>query len=268
MCDTKPESEREQVKRYIRDNTKVSIEKIVCVSARKEEVRELIDLIAEIQEDKNQIVAEITALRLDAIRKELLNYVDELLNSSKLSTKELDQKILATKRNVQETQSKIDRLISDLERKIEILSVDTNSNFNRKIAAELDSIAKNPPKGCNINQVTIAKIESISHLYFENFKSDIIKELTNLVKERKNSIEGIHLLSLETLDLSDYALTPLSYNIDLELPELQKMNKKIATGIKVAAVVAAVAVTVGAATSAADVVGSAKTAFGAGNFLM
>ncbi|KAA6336792.1 GTPase Der [termite gut metagenome] len=266
MCDTKPESEREQVKLYIRDNTKVPIEKIVCVSARKEEVHELIDLIAEIQKEKNQIVAEITALRLDAIRKELLNYVDELLNSSKLSTGELDQKILATKRNVQETQSKIDRLISDLERKIVILSVDTISDFNQKIAAELDSIAKNPPKGCNINQVTIAKIESISNLYVENFKSDIIKALTNLVKERKNSMEGIHLLSLETLDLSDYALTPLSYNIDLELPELQKMNKNIATGVKVAAVAAAVAVTAGAA-SAAGAAGIAKTALSAGKIL-
>ncbi|KAA6336954.1 GTPase Der [termite gut metagenome] len=259
MCDTKPESEREQVKRYIRDNIKVPIEKIVCVSARKEEVHELVDLIAEIQKDKNQIVAEITALRLDAIRKELLNYVDELLNSSKLSTGELDQKILATKRNVQETQSKIDRLISDLARKIEILSADTINDFNRKIAAELDGIAKNPPKGCNINQVTIAKIESISHLYFENFKSDVIKELTKLVKERKNSTEDIHLPSLETLDLSDYALTSLSYNIDLELPELQKMNKRIATGIKVVAVAAVTAVGVAGAAIAASAAGIAKS---------
>jgi GTPase SAR1 family protein len=256
MCDTKPDSEREQVKQYIRDNTKVPIEKTVCVSARKGEIRELIDLIAEIQKDKNQIVAEITELRLDAIRKELLSYIDELLNSSKLSTKELDQKIIETKRNVQETKSKIDRLISDLERKIDILSVDTTSDFNRKIFDELDGIAKNPPQGCNINQVAIGRIESISHLYFENFKSDIIKELTKLVRERKNSMEGINLPSLETLDLSDYTLTPLSYNIDLELPELQKINKKIATGIKVAAAAAVVA-TAGAVVPAAGAAGVA-----------
>ncbi|GHV66108.1 hypothetical protein FACS1894199_08820 [Bacteroidia bacterium] len=234
MCDTKPESEREKVKQYIRENTKVPIAKIVCVSARNGEVHELTSLISEIQKDKNQIVAEITEQRLDAMRKELLNYVVELLNSSKLSTKELDKKIISTKRDVQETQSKIDRLISELERKISILSVDTAGDFSQKISAELDAIAKNPPKG-NVNQITIALIESISHLYFENFKSDVIKELSKLVKERKNSMEGINLPSLAALDLSDYTLSPLSYNIDLELPELQKLNKKIANGIKTSA---------------------------------
>jgi len=116
--DTKSKTEIEEVKRYIKDNTKIEIEKIICVSAHNNEVSELTGLITEIQKNKNQIVGEVTTLRIEQIQKEILTYIDEMLASSKLSTPELDIKIAEESRKLQTVKTKINALIVGLERKI------------------------------------------------------------------------------------------------------------------------------------------------------
>jgi hypothetical protein len=111
----------------------------------------------------------------------------------------------------------------------------------------LEFTALNPPKGYDINEITRAKIDSIANFLFGNFKTDIKTEIGRLSRGQ-NLSEDVPIPALDALNLSDMSLNlSYNYNIDMELPELQAINQKIATGIKFAAVAAAVVVTAGSA---------------------
>jgi GTPase SAR1 family protein len=265
QCDTKSEAEKQQVKRSIENNTKIAKGKAVCISAKKGQIDELLGLLSEIQKDKNKIVEEVTAQRIDTFRAEMLYYINELLASSKLSTKEIDEKITETKHSVRDIQSKIDRLISELQRKVNHIADDTVGNFNQKIFFELDGIAQNPPQGINLNQYASSRIESVANSFFAAFKTGVIRELGQTAMEQRNGVEGFSLPSLEAL-ISSYQLNKLSYNIDLELPEVQALNRNIAGITKVVGGVALAAATVATAGAALVTAGGvvAGGAVGAG----
>jgi len=128
----------------------------------------------------------------------------------------------------------------------------------------LESIARNPQKGYNINEIIHAQIDSIANFLFGNFKTDIKREIGQLSRGQ-NLTEDIPIPVLDTLNLSDISLNlSYNYNIDMELPELQAMNRKIANGIKIAGVAAAVVATAGVGMAAAPAAAGATAAGTAG----
>jgi predicted GTPase len=262
-CDSKPPSEKEQVRQYIRENTKIPIEKIVCVSANNGQLDELLALIKDIQQDKNRIAEEVSAQRIELIHKELLSVVTELLESSKLSNTELDQKIADANRQVHSAKAQIDSLLAELERSVDQISSDAEDEFNSRIFTQLEEVAVNPPQG-NINAITHARIESIYGLAFNNYKNEVFRELARLTREKRSREGSFTLPSLESIDLQTFTLDKVPYNIDMELPELQALNKSIAGGIKVLAVATA-AIGVVVATGG---LGAVAAAGGAGNALV
>lgn len=242
MCDTKPQSEVVNIKKYILQNTEVDFKDIACVSAANGDIKEFLDLVDKIQDEKNKIVEEVIKLQLNMIRSQILQFVNELLNSSKLSTKELDWKILECKQDLRKIKNTIQCLIEDLEIKINRRKIENIQNFNQQIYNRLDDIAKNP-SNVDINAITQSTVESISNLYFSNFKSNVMDDLKYIVKENHNCGKKLSLPILNNLDLSEYSIGNLSYNIDLNLPELQTLNNNIAIGVKIAGAIAAVATT-------------------------
>jgi GTPase Era involved in 16S rRNA processing len=259
-CDTKSTTEQEQMCTYIRDNTKLAMENIVCVSSQKGDVNELLNLIVSIQEDKNKIVSEVIDQQIMAVGKNILAQVMLLLNSAKLSTDELDSQIAGAKRTSTEMQSRIRRMISELEGRVDAVTLDTISAFNARIFNGLDEIARNPPKGQNVNQIVFSNINQVKSIMFSNFKSDILKELREAMRNQINDEYTISLSSINAVVQSIDDMHDLSLTIDLELPELQRMNKMIAGGIKAAAVAATVGLAIKAASGIAAIGNAVKNA--------
>jgi GTPase Era involved in 16S rRNA processing len=259
-CDTRSTGELEQIREYMRKDTKLAVENIVCVAAEKGEIDELLQLIASVSEDKNKIVVEIIEQQAMAIQKNLLEQVLLLLESSGLSTYDLDAQIAKAKRAGGEMQARIRSAISELEERVDSVTLNTISGFNARIFNDLEEIIKNPPEEQDINQVAYSNINRVKSLMFANFKLDILKELRDVMR---NQIEedSMELVSLGSAVQNMSEMEYLSFNADLSLPGIRQMNKMITGGIKVAVVVAAVGLTIyfTGGTAAGEMVGTALT---------
>lgn len=95
-----------------------------------------------------------------------------------------------------------------------------------------------------------------------NFQNEVRKKLYVLANERKNTELGIPLRSLESINVEELKMSPLSYDINLAAAG-QEQIKNISNGIKIAAVVGAVVATAGLASAAAPAVGAAASGAGA-----
>lgn len=255
-CDEKPPAEQQAMRGYIKNNTKLPIERIICVSARDGKMDELIDLIAAIQEDKDKIVAEVIGQQIALAGRELSERVSALLASSKLSTPDLDRQIAETARMNQHTRSRINRLIGDLSRSVENVADDTIRQFNRRISASLESFGANPPQG-DINELAKQSVNNVATALFINFKTSIQKELRRLCIERRNSDAAVSLPLLNEIEQLCGTWQHLPFNIDLSLPNVQLLNKTIAGGAKVLAALGTAAVVICTAGAAAPVVAAA-----------
>ncbi|GMO52247.1 MAG: hypothetical protein Pg6C_17700 [Treponemataceae bacterium] len=253
------------MRKYIKDNTKLAIENIVCVSARDGKIDELLHLIDAIQKDKNAIVAEVTEQRLTLAGLELAALVTDILASSKLSTDELDDRIADAKRQDAEITKRIRRLVSDLERGIERLADDAARTFDRQITNSLESLAGSPPQG-DINRMTQNTVNGTAQMTLCNFKDAILRELGRLSRNRRGGEDDVRLPLLTELECLDGVWQDMPYNIDLSLPDVQHINRNIAAGVKVVGAIgigAAVVCTMGAAAPALAAGGAATAISGA-----
>jgi hypothetical protein len=265
-CDTKSAEEQEQIREYMRKDTKLTVENIVCIAAKKGEVDELLQLIASVSANKNRIVADVIERQTMTIQKNILEQVLLLLNSSKLSTNDLDAQIAETKRTSGEMQARIRRTISELEERVDSVTSNTVSGFNARIFNDIEEIVKNPPKGQDLNKLAYSNINRVKSLMFANFKSDIMKELRDVMRNQIGEEDNIAPASLNSAVQNIGEMENLSFTADLSLPELQQMNKMVAGGIKAAAVFATVGVVLRAAGGIAAIgkaVGIGKAAAGA-----
>ena len=71
-CDTKSESELDTVKKYIAENCKLSLNQVACVSATKGDMSQIYELLQSVQNEKNRILEEVNAHRVNEIIKHIL----------------------------------------------------------------------------------------------------------------------------------------------------------------------------------------------------
>jgi len=207
--DTKSASELQEVKAYLQKNAKMPLERIVAVAAKKGDVDAFINLIGEIQREKNKIVEEIFESQITGVKSELAKYVDQILESSKLSTKEIDGKISETNRLRVDVEYEIERELSGALGTIERTVNRTISNFNDSTLGILEDISRTQPSG-DINAVVNQKINNTASLYFDNFKEDIIRALPKDI--------------LEELNIDSYAMTDINCNLSVDIPILDTIK--------------------------------------------
>ena len=235
-CDTKSKSDIVSVKQDIQKNYQLSVEQVICVSAKNGDLDELFTLIDTIQKDKDRIVEEITLLRINNLKNEMLTFVDELLDSSKLSTEDLDKKIAGTKHEINNIRTNIDSLLSELERSIGAIKDKQINDFARRIEYDLEAYAGTLSKEEEkAKQEVIAQIKNTASISFDNYKKHILREMGVLARETKQKSNKWMLpllVSLESFDMSGYNQDEFSYNFNLDVPDAKTLGEFFAKGVK------------------------------------
>lgn len=244
--DTKTSNEIEDVKKYIAKNIDLSYNNLIGVSSLKNEMTEFYSLMDKIQKDKNQIINGVLEFRLEKIKQYLKEYIKNLLDHTE-SDKSIENEFKKQQRELDKLLNAVNRLIDDTRSEIEEVEYETAKSFSNIVSDKLDSIIRT--NTTDADQQAIGTINATSNLIINNFQNDVIKKLYVLAKDRKNTELGIPLRSLESVDVDEIKMSPLSYNIDLASAG-QNQVKNISNGIKIAAAIGAVVATAGLASGA------------------
>ncbi len=245
-CDTKSPQELEQVRKHISDNCKVAIQQVACVSAVKDDLKELYVLLEEIQKDKNKIIEQVDKQRISNIIQILLQRISDLLNSS-TSDKKLEEALRQQESALHKLNQNIDRLIEETADEISEEERKITRRFETVVFEKFDKLAAS--KSDNFDSEAVSTINSTSSLLLNAYREAIQDLFQNKVRESRKSEHTVSLNSLNELDLSNLSIIGISY--DLELNSLgHQYDKFITGGLKIVAAVGAV-VTVGPAILAA-----------------
>lgn len=253
-ADSKADSEIEATKKYLEDNLHIDKQSIICVSARRGNVDELLDLFDIIQNDKAQILDKVNEQRLRQIAKDLSARIGELLKAP-ADDKEAAEKITQKRLELNKIQHEIDNAIETSREDIEAVQRNVSRTFEDTIAGRLEVIAAGGSD--NFDQEAVSAINNTASLVLNDYKNGVKKILH---EHAKNSIknEGVDLSILESVDVSDLNINGLSYNLDLNSLG-HGYDGIISTGVKVAAAAALAAAAIATAGAAA---GAAATAGG------
>jgi len=236
-CDsTKFKNDILSVKQDIQKNLQLPVEQVICVSAKDGELDELYALIDTIQNDKNRILEEITALRVNSLKNEMSGIIDDLLDSAELSTEDLDKKIAGKKREMEEAIKNIDSLLSELERIVDRIIDEQVNDFTRRMEHDLEAIMGNLSRDeAAAKQEISNQIKNTANIFFANFKTNVFRKMGALAREnrQKSSRWMLPLLaSLESFDMSNFNQSEFSYNFNLETADANTINKAIVEGGK------------------------------------
>lgn len=252
QCKTKAQSEVDAQRRYIKENTDISVKDIICTSAKEDDLQEFYALMDSIQKDKKQILQQVDNQRLNNIVNVLKERIDELMSSSS-SDKELDEAIRRCQYELDKISRNIDRLVESMSDDIEEQERTTARRFEDMIFNKLNSLVTG--KSNNFDADAISTINSTATLLMNDYRNNIRSVIKDKAYSQKGSENEVPLNSLLDIDLSSCQISGLNYNLDLNTMG-HEYDGWIKTGvIAVAAVgaVAAIASTGGAAAGAATI---------------
>jgi hypothetical protein len=210
---------------------------------------ELYKLFNDIQLNKSKILKDVNEQRIKNIVSTLLSKIDELLNSTKNDT-DAEEAIRRQKYELEKLNRNIDKLIESTRDDIEECGRQTTRKFEDAIFDRLDSIAAGKSK--NFDADAVSAINSTSSLILSEFKENVGSLLRKKAQEKIGTDDAVNLHSLSEIDLSQYSINGISYNLSLNTVG-HEYDGYIATGVKVAAAVAAVATAAAALPAAGGV---------------
>ena len=267
-CDTKPASDRESIKRYIADNSKLPMEHIVCVSAQQDDLAEFYDLIKQLSQSKREILAAAIHGRLESLKKELKRNVSDLLKQPN-STEKLEKKLSGHQRQAEDVEREIKHLISSVKYSVDDVSDEISRSYQDKLFQRLDALINQGNNNQNdLNAEANTIINSASLQVMAEYRRLITQKLTEQAAKGSPFIQS----AVTRLDISGLEAHEQSINIDLGGMG-HKYDKAIAKVLQFAAITAiavplgmaavslATASTVAAVgTAGAEVVGAARLA--------
>lgn len=234
-CDTKSEKEIEESKRYIETNNGIKQKNVVAVSAKENNINELYELLSRIQHEKSEILEQVNKQRIFNVAQQLINSIVTLKKAS-LSDDELEDAIAEQEHKLSKLNSSIQKMINSLSDEIEEITHKAERTFEDTVSSRLETLTGS--KGVNYD----AEATSIINNSASMIVSNLCAEIQNLVRVRAaKSNDDIDFSALENVDLSSFNIDGLAYNLDLNSMGHQ-YDGKIATGLKIAAAVAAVCV--------------------------
>lgn len=233
QCKTKVQSEVEATKEYIRKHSELPMSDIVSVSAKESDLDQLYSLLNRIQNDKTAILAKVNDQRCRDIANEMVARIDTLLSTAKSdesideAVREQQLKLNKIKRQIASAVDSITSELDDVKRKV-------SREFEDSIFARLDSIVTG--KSDNYDAEAISAINNTASLYLSQFKDEVTRLLTSTVRAQGESDDSVDLSGLLGLDLSQYGITDVSYNLSLNEAghEWDKSIANVATVVAIA----------------------------------
>lgn len=250
--DTKAPSELKDIKNYIAKNIKISVEKVITISSKNNDLKEFDELLLEVQSSKNEIINRALQFKVNSIINYLSKYLKNLIETSSYGN-DLKDELEQKQQELRKLERSIDLLINDVNGDLNESERACCKNFESNLYPKLEEIIiKNSE---NIDIQAFSAVNTVSNIVFSNFKNDVLTRLFVISNEKRYKELGEALRSLQGVDLSGIEIGGLSYNINLESAG-SKTIKNISTGVKVLAGIGAAAVAIVAAPL---VVGAATT---------
>ena len=255
-CDTKPASDRESIKRYIADNSKLPMEHIVCASAQQDDLAEIYALIKQLSQSKREILAAAIRGRLESLKEELKKEVNETLKLPN-TAEELKEKRAELERQEEEIEREIKHLISSVRCSVDDVSDEVVRSFQDLLFRRLDALINQRADNMTAEANTI--IQSASLKVMTDYRRKIVQEVSKQTAKASSFIQS----AVNRLDLSGLEAPEQSMNIDLDSIG-HEHDKMIAGGLQLAAAAATLAAfrALGAVGKAAGTVGEAAGTVG------
>ena len=255
-CDTKPASDRESIKRYIADNSKLPMEHIVCVSAQQDDLAEFYALIKQLSQSKREILAAAIRGRLESLKEELKKEVNETLKLPN-TAEELKEKRAELERQEEEIEREIKHLISSVRCSVDDVSDEVVRSYQDLLFRRLDALINQRADNMTAEANTI--IQSASLKVMTDYRRKIVQEVSKQTAKASSFIQS----AVSRLDLSGLEAPEQSMNIDLDSIG-HEHDKMIAGGLQLAAAAATLAAfrALGAVGKAAGTVGEAAGTVG------
>ena len=255
-CDTKPASDRESIKRYIADNSKLPMEHIICVSAQQDDLAEFYDLIKQLSQSKREILAAAIHGRLESLKEELKKEVNETLKLPN-TAEELKEKRAELERQEDEIEREIKHLISSVRCSVDDVSDEVVRSFQDLLFRRLDALINQRADNMTAEANTI--IQSASLKVMTDYRRKIVQEVSKQTAKASSFIQS----AVNRLDLSGLEAPEQSMNIDLDSIG-HEHDKMIAGGLQLAVAAATFGAfrALGAVGKAAGAVGKAAGTVG------
>ncbi|MCQ2336071.1 MAG: dynamin family protein [Paludibacteraceae bacterium] len=232
-CDTKSEKEICEAKRYIEANNGIKQCNIVAVSAKENNIDELFALLSNIQHDKADILEQVNKQRVVNIAQSLINSITTLKKAS-LSDDELDDAIAGQEHKLSNLNNSIQNLISSLSSDIEEITRKAERTFEDTVSCRLEILTGS--RGVDFDAEATSIINNSASMII----SSVCAEIQNLVHTHAlKSNADFDFSSLNSVDLSSFALDGLEYNLNLNSIG-HNYDRAIATGLKIATAAAVV----------------------------
>lgn len=243
-CDTKTSTQVNDTITYINNEHQLPFKRIIRTSASIGSIDEMYSLLDDIQKDKSSILEKVFSKRIEALATEIVSRIDTLLNATH-DEKSIQEEINKQRLELSKITRKINRIIEDVDGDIQTAKQNACRKFEDLVFGKLDSLVAG--KSTNFDSEAYSIINNSSSLTLNNFKNEVRSIVANAVKFLKDA--DISLSSVSEIDMSEYSIDGISYNLNLN--EIgHEYDSKIAAGLKIAAAVAAVAATAGAASGA------------------
>ena len=242
-CDTKSETEIKEAKKYIEHNNGIKECNIVAVSAKENNLSELLDLLQRIQNDKAEILEQVNRQRIVNIAQELMSSITTLKRATN-SDEELDDAIEEQEQKLGKLNSSIQKIVDSLTDDITEVSRKAEKTFEDTVSNRLEILTGS--KSANYDAEAISIINNSASLIISNMCAEIQNIV--LAKAAKSTNE-VEFSSLDKVDLSSFSADGLTYNLNLNTIG-HEHDGKIATGLKIAAAIAAVCICAPAAGAA------------------
>ena len=255
-CDTKPASDRESIKRYIADNSKLPMEHIVCASAQQDDLAEFYALIKQLSQSKREILAAAIRGRLESLKEELKKEVNETLKLPN-TAEELKEKRAELERQEEEIEREIKHLISSVRCSVDDVSDEVVRSYQDLLFRRLDALINQRADNMTAEANTI--IQSASLKVMTDYRRKIVQEVSKQTTKASSFIQS----AANRLDLSGLEAPEQSMNIDLDSIG-HEHDKMIAGGLQLAAAAATFGAfrALGAVGKAAGTVGKAAGTVG------
>lgn len=255
-CEGKSDGEIEAAKKYIKDNCEIPVQQIIATSAVKGNIKELCTLLDNIRKSKKDIIQQVDEQRLKDIAKLMVVRIDEMMAAS-TSDDGLDFEIRKQQLDLDKIKRNINRLVDSMASDISECERNISRRFEDTTYAKLSALVSG--KSANLNNEAFSVINNTASLLMSDYKSSIQSVVGHKIQESQGTENEIPLESLSMLDLSNYQILGLSYDMDLDSMG-HEYDKAIRNGLVLAAAAAAAVATAGlAAPAGAAGAGTAAT---------
>lgn len=243
----------QQARDYAARNTSLGVEKVVCVSAAKGEVGELLALLGELSDRKSELLQRVATARAEVIGQEMRGTIEAMLGSLNDSS-ELQRTLEAGGREIERGKEQLKRLLEGLKMDIDQATELAICGLAQHLQQQLAAIAQMPRE--STDEAAIQAINHARSLFLSRFVAQVRQLFAAKVAEWRRRESNVDEAKLDTESLNAQISLDNGYHLGLANAG-HEYDSTIANCIEwgVSAVMMGVAVGKAALTAAGKVAG-------------